>query len=188
MSDWYGAAREEDGRTDEEVLAGLRYAADADAARPTAERAPLEVTSGFVQATDLRLIDADRVLTDIAAEWLRARAKFGDQQELSWTEWLAVLAEEFGEAAMEVCKGAVRPFEHRPPALLRAELVQVAAVAARFISAMDAWAKGRPATLCRYPWCFREVLKAADEDVEVGHVVRYVRREPDRRRAEKLLA
>lgn len=142
MSDWYGEAREADGRTDEQVLSEIRWAADA--AITSTARHEATTIERFVGATDLADLDADRVLLDIAAEWLRARAKFGDQQELSWTEWLAVLAEEFGEAAMEVCKGAVRPFEHRPPTLLRAELVQVAAVAARFISAMDAWADREP--------------------------------------------
>lgn len=39
-----------------------------------------------------------------------------------------------------------------------------------------AWAKGRPAVLCRYPWCFRAVLEAAGEDVQVGHVARYLAR------------
>jgi hypothetical protein len=36
------------------------------------------------------------------------------------------------------------------------------------------WATGSEARLCRYRWCFREVLSAAGVDVEVGHVARHV--------------
>lgn len=36
------------------------------------------------------------------------------------------------------------------------------------------YATGRPAILCRYPWCFRAVVEAAGLDPSVGHVVRRV--------------
>lgn len=34
------------------------------------------------------------------------------------------------------------------------------------------WATGREWALCRYPWCFRQVLRAAGIDPEVGHYAR----------------
>ena len=80
------------------------------------------------------------VLEDVEDEAQRARDKFGSQTDLSDLEWLAILGEEFGEAAMEVTKNYVRPlipgrgFEER----LRAEVIQVAAVAARWVRAIDA--------------------------------------------------
>ena len=36
------------------------------------------------------------------------------------------------------------------------------------------YATGRPAILCRYPWCFRAVVEAAGFDPSVGHAVRRV--------------
>lgn len=81
-----------------------------------------------------------RVLEDVDQETDRARLAFGDQYGLTQPEWLAVLAEELGEAAKEVVVETV------PPTLglggkfmpLRGELVQVAAVAVRWIAAIDA--------------------------------------------------
>lgn len=38
------------------------------------------------------------------------------------------------------------------------------------------YAEGRPAVLCRYRWCFRDAVRAAGFDPEVGHFIRDVRR------------
>lgn len=53
------------------------------------------------------------------------------------------------------------------------------------------WATGREWTLCRYPWCFREVVRAVGVDPQVGHVARAVSRaglRPDRRLHEDRVA
>lgn len=82
------------------------------------------------------------IWADIAEEAWRAHDKFGDQLDLTDLEWLAILAEEFGEAAMAVTKREVRPVNpaFRTPGTrrdLRAEVVQIAAVAARWLRVMD---------------------------------------------------
>jgi len=46
---------------------------------------------------------------------------------------------------------------------------------------------GRPAVLCRYPWCFRAAVEAAGLPPEVGHVARYIAK-PRRRAAERHVA
>lgn len=38
------------------------------------------------------------------------------------------------------------------------------------------WAREGEWVLCRYPWCFREAVRAAGIDPEVGHVIRNVYR------------
>lgn len=77
------------------------------------------------------------VLNEIAAEWRRARAKFDDQEELTDLQWQSVLLEEVGEVAKVITKREVPPVTPGDPdatlAQLRAELVQVAAVAARWL-------------------------------------------------------
>jgi len=66
-------------------------------------------------------------------EQLRADGKFAatcattDKYEMTDPECLAVLAEEFGEVARAVCEGMPGNIENT--ASLRAELIQVAAVA-----------------------------------------------------------
>ncbi len=51
-------------------------------------------------------------------------------------ERLALLAEEFGEASMEVCKGITSKGYERRAELLHEELIQVAAVAAAWACAL----------------------------------------------------
>jgi len=90
---------------------------------------------------------------EVAAEINRAKAKFGDQLDFTDGDWLAVLTEEVGEAATETLRahhldpaGLLRrsietgiPIEETdfPLARLRKELVQVAAVAYRWVAAID---------------------------------------------------
>jgi hypothetical protein len=78
-------------------------------------------------------------LYDVKLEGLRARDKFGDQFDATDLEWLAILTEELGEVAMEVTKNCVRPLTQTFGYLdrLRAEVIQVAAVAARWVEAID---------------------------------------------------
>ncbi len=86
------------------------------------------------------------VLDEVSEEADRARRKFGDQTGLTDLEWLAVLGEEFGEAAMAVTKRNVGPVaEDNTVTLadLRAEALQVAAVAARWVRAIDDRRAGR---------------------------------------------
>jgi hypothetical protein len=95
------------------------------------------------------------VLDEVSGEAQSARHKFGDQFDFADAEWLAVLTEEVGEASREVLRcrflGEDRerlmrrsletgiPIEAAddPRARLRAELIQVAAVAGRWVRAMD---------------------------------------------------
>lgn len=79
------------------------------------------------------------VLDEVSEEADRARQKFGDQTSATDLEWLAILTEELGEAAMDVTKNRVRPLTPTPgySARLRAELLQVAAVAVRWVRAID---------------------------------------------------
>lgn len=71
----------------------------------------------------------------------RADAKHGENLHLTDLEWLAVLAEEFGEVAKAVTEREVRPVvltADSPTASdLRDELLQVAATAYRWVRAMD---------------------------------------------------
>lgn len=79
------------------------------------------------------------VIDEVSEEADRARVKFGEQTDATDLEWLAILTEELGEAAMEVTKNRVRPLTPVVgyTARLRAELLQVAAVAARWVRALD---------------------------------------------------
>ena len=56
-------------------------------------------------------------------------------------ERLAVLAEEFGEVSIEVCKG-IKPGSHERRPRLREELIQTAAVCLAWVAAID---ENRPA-------------------------------------------
>jgi hypothetical protein len=71
----------------------------------------------------------------------QAEKKFGRQLELNDLEWQSILLEEVGEAASLVTKGSVRPatdpYLTDHPEELRGEIVQVAAVAIRWIDAID---------------------------------------------------
>jgi hypothetical protein len=81
------------------------------------------------------------VFYDVSHEANAARNKFGEQSDLTDLEWLAVLAEEFGEAAMDVTKRCVRPVNLGPDDPteedLIVEVLQVAAVAMRWLRAID---------------------------------------------------
>ena len=86
------------------------------------------------------------VLLDVAAERGRQDAKWGADRDYPHGMWALILGEEYGEA----CEAVLEIDEFNPgPGLteLRAELVQVAAVAVAWIEAIDggrAWlaAKG----------------------------------------------
>ncbi len=71
-----------------------------------------------------------RVLADIYSERVRQDARWGDQRGHSSEHWLAILMEEVGEAARSVLDG--EPIQRR-----RAELIQIAAVAAAAVEALD---------------------------------------------------
>lgn len=73
----------------------------------------------------------NRILEDIIIERLRQDDKWGYPQERTLLYWLAVLNEEVGEVNKEV-------LDHADPLLLRAELVQVAAVCVSIIMHMEA--------------------------------------------------
>jgi hypothetical protein len=79
------------------------------------------------------------VFEDVSEEGQRAREKFGEQRDLNDLHWLAILGEEFGEVARHVTQTRVPPITHREktPTELRAELVQVAAVAMRWVQVID---------------------------------------------------
>lgn len=72
----------------------------------------------------------------IAMERIKQDAKWGVQNHDD-LKWLAILAEEFGEAAECVTKLCVPPIEHSMDAsykdLLEYELIQVAAVCAAWV-------------------------------------------------------
>jgi len=80
------------------------------------------------------------VLTDIRIERQRQDAKFGEKRDYTAAFWLAVLAEEFGEASKEVVEfsscdwDAVKEIRLRN---LRTELLQVAAVAVAMVEHID---------------------------------------------------
>lgn len=76
-------------------------------------------------------------LSLVIAEVARAREKFGEQNDFTDPEWLAVLVEEVGEAA-ELLND--RRLGKMPAALadaaLAEEVIQVAAVAVRWLASM----------------------------------------------------
>ena len=80
-----------------------------------------------------------KVAEQIVDEALRANNKFGEQLEIGDLGWFAVLGEEFGEVAAHVTKTAIPPITNPEltPGELRAELVQVAAVALRWVYVLD---------------------------------------------------
>ena len=77
----------------------------------------------------------ERGIASIRHERIRQQEKWGEQRH-SWPEWIAILGEEFGEAA----KAAVDLYWFHEGAnieSLREELVQVAAVAVQIIEHID---------------------------------------------------
>lgn len=79
-----------------------------------------------------------KVLSDVTAERLSQEEKWGQQNHNDF-EWLTILGEEVGEACQAALKAAPHMKEHSHLASiqLRAELVQVAAVAIAHIEAID---------------------------------------------------
>ena len=76
------------------------------------------------------------VLKDILAERHRQEEKWGVQNHTQMI-WLAILAEEFGEAAKEINEWHFRPILDCQRERLRMELVQTAAVAVAMIESFD---------------------------------------------------
>lgn len=83
---------------------------------------------------------ADQIVGEVGRQDDLARAgRFGGTHVMPGgtdLERLAVLAEEFGEASIEVCKSITDGDRSRRPDL-RKELIQVAAVALAWIAAID---------------------------------------------------
>ena len=94
------------------------------------------------------------VFEDVSEEGQRAREKFGEQSDSSDERWLAILMEECGEAATEVLRvgnpeldALLRRSIRTGISLddddldarvrLRKEIVQVAAVAMRWVQSLD---------------------------------------------------
>ena len=79
------------------------------------------------------------IFYDVSHEANAARNKFGTQTNLNNLEWLSILAEEFGEAAMLVTQLHVPPVEtdwwvqRQKLAELEKEVQQTAAVAMRWL-------------------------------------------------------
>jgi hypothetical protein len=95
-----------------------------------------------------------RVFEDVSEEGDRARAKFGEQSDSTSERWLAILMEEVGEAATEVLRCGnpgldallkrsnqtgigLDPEDIDPMIRLRKEVVQVGAVALRWLDSID---------------------------------------------------
>ena len=75
-----------------------------------------------------------KTLADITAERSRQDSKWGDQSGNHDATWLAVLSEEVGEVAQAHLHNV---YGGKAAGTLRAELVQVAAVAVAWIDALD---------------------------------------------------
>jgi NTP pyrophosphatase (non-canonical NTP hydrolase) len=83
------------------------------------------------------MIATDRVLQEVLAERIRQDAKWGEQNGHDF-EWVSILTEEVGEAAQAANEANFRSGKTRGDYThLRAELVQVAAVAVAWIEAID---------------------------------------------------
>jgi NTP pyrophosphatase (non-canonical NTP hydrolase) len=98
-------------------------------------------TSPGTQPPDLPENAAEPPIHSILDERRAQEARWGIQRH-SWPEWVAILTEEVGEAAHEAIE------EHWHPSgdlsRLRAELVQVAAVAVAMIEQIDDPAHSSP--------------------------------------------
>jgi len=80
------------------------------------------------------------VLVDVGHERDAQDEKWGDQSGHSDLEWLAILAEEFGEVAHDANELHFRPDSDELDdalACMRRELIQVAAVAVAWVEALD---------------------------------------------------
>ena len=74
------------------------------------------------------------IFTDIDLERDRQNDAWGEQH-YPWSEWLAVLGEEYGEVCQEVADLTFR--RNDDPARLRTELIQLAAVAVQIVEHID---------------------------------------------------
>ena len=74
---------------------------------------------------------------EIVSEAMRAFDKFGEQTVLSDEQWLAILSEEVGEAAHELTLDMPPVTTTLDPLALRAEVVQIGAVALRWVAVID---------------------------------------------------
>lgn len=84
-------------------------------------------------------MSAKSILEEVAHERRRQDGKWGPQYHHD-AHWLAILMEEVGEAAECVCKAEVPPVSPGAEGwrtAVRAELVQVAAVAVAWIETID---------------------------------------------------
>lgn len=86
-------------------------------------------------STNIVNLNVPRCHASILAERVRQDQKWGEQNHPP-IEWLAILSEEVGELAKEVNE---QHWRERPDSLmkLRAELVQVAAVAVAWLECLD---------------------------------------------------
>ncbi len=78
------------------------------------------------------------IMDEVTAERLNQEEKWGQQNHNDF-EWLTILGEEYGESCEAALKAAPHMGEPTPnaKAALRAELVQVAAVAIAHVECMD---------------------------------------------------
>jgi hypothetical protein len=96
------------------------------------------VVSDFDDIRSLRSI-GDRVLKDILDECIRQYEKWGEQNHPP-CEWIAILGEEFGEAARQALNVRFTPDDANAAVGLkdlRCELIQCAAVAASAVACID---------------------------------------------------
>lgn len=76
----------------------------------------------------------NNILFDIRMERKRQDEKWGSQREHSGYKWATILGEEFGEACKEVFDA---DYKGADTTKLRAELIQVAAVAVCWLEGID---------------------------------------------------
>jgi len=82
-------------------------------------------------------------LHDVAAERIRQDAKWGEQNHSpEW--WLAILSEEVGELATAILRDhfTAGEYEHRSVQSIRAEAIQIAAVAVALVECLDRQERG----------------------------------------------
>jgi hypothetical protein len=81
----------------------------------------------------------ERVLTENERQF----EKFGPQFDVSPSEWLAILGEEFGEVARALCEGDTENYKE--------ELIQVAAVAVNALACYEREERERRNPIGRFP-------------------------------------
>jgi NTP pyrophosphatase (non-canonical NTP hydrolase) len=83
------------------------------------------------------MITTDRVLQEVLAERIRQDSKWGEQNCHDF-EWVSIMTEEVGESAQAANEANFKSGKTRGDfSHLRAELVQVAAVAVAWIECID---------------------------------------------------